>query len=249
MTKYNFNVKQATTEVIEWIQNYFKNTDSKAIIGVSGGTDSSVVAKLCVLALGEDRVIGVQMPNGIQHDMNFSTELCEILGIKNILFNIKSAVDGIEKSAPFEGSVDSRINVQARIRMSTLYYVAQTFNGRVSCNCNLSEDWVGYSTLFGDAVGQFAPLSKLTKAEVIEIGRFIGLPDKFVEKTPDDGICGLSDEDKLGFTYATLDEYIRTGICLDKDIKNLIDKKHKANLFKMELMPIPAYKPSWLCTI
>ena len=125
--------------------------------------------------------------------------------------------------------------------MTTLYAVSQSVNGRVVNTCNLSEDWVGYSTRYGDAAGDFSPMANLTVTEVKEIGRVLGLPDVLVDKVPIDGLCGKTDEENLGFTYAELDVYIREGIIEDKAKKEIIDRKHNANLFKLQLMP--AFKP------
>ncbi|MBR1382430.1 MAG: NAD(+) synthase, partial [Ruminococcus sp.] len=134
-------------------------------------------------------------------------------------------------------SKQSRTNLPARIRMSTLYAVSQSHNGRVANTCNLSEDWVGYSTRYGDAAGDFSPCSHITVQEMKEIGRLIGLPDVLVDKPPIDGLSGLTDEDNLGFTYAELDRYIRTGEIEDQEKKARIDRLHKLNLFKLEMMP------------
>ena len=160
------------------------------------------------------------------------------LGIKHFVINVKEAVDGVVKSLPFEASVQTRTNIPPRIRMTTLYAVAQSHNGRVANTCNLSEDWVGYSTRYGDCAGDFSPLSKLTVTEVKQIGSFLGLPDSLVHKVPIDGLCGKTDEENLGFTYDTLDKYIRGTEEPAPHIKELIDKKHVANLFKLEYMPI-----------
>ena len=140
-----------------------------------------------------------------------------------------------------EISAQSHQNLPPRIRMSTLYAISQSLNGRVCNTCNLSEDWVGYSTRYGDSVGDFSPMSNLTVTEVKEIGYLLGLPKMLVDKTPIDGLCGKSDEENLGFTYAELDIYIRTGEIADKEKKEIIDRKHKMNLFKLELMP--CFKP------
>ena len=215
-------------------------------MGISGGKDSSIAAALCVEALGKDRVIGVLMPQGEQHDIDMAHLLVNHLGIKHYGVNIKEAVDGIIKNLPADLAVtpQSLQNLPPRIRMSTLYAVSQSVNGRVCNTCNLSEDWVGYSTRYGDSVGDFSPLSNLTVTEVKEIGHLLGLPSELVEKTPIDGLCGKTDEENLGFTYAELDVYIRTGEIADKAKKELIDKKHKANLFKLQLMP--CFKPEFL---
>lgn len=236
-----FEVEKVTHECVEWIRDFFEKSGKgcNAVVGISGGKDSSVVAALCVEALGKDRVIGVLMPCGEQQDISCSYMLVEHLGIKYYVINVKAAVDGIKNSMPKELvlSQQSITNIPPRVRMSTLYAVSQSCNGRVANTCNLSEDWVGYSTRYGDSVGDFSPLSKLTVQEVKSIGHFLGLPKELVEKTPIDGLCGKSDEDNLGFTYATLDRYIRAGEIDDAEIKAKIDTKHRANLFKLELMP------------
>ncbi len=225
---------------VEWIRDFFRENgpDCNAVLGISGGKDSSVTAALCVEALGKDRVIGVLMPNGEQADIDASYLLVKHLGIKYFVVNIHDAVEGLKKAMPMELSTQAVTNIPPRIRMTTVYAVAQCHNGRVANTCNLSEDWVGYSTRYGDAAGDFSPLAGLTVQEVKAIGRLLGLPDELVEKPPIDGLCGKTDEDNLGFTYAVLDRYIRTGEIDDQEIKEKIDRKHKANLFKLRYMPV-----------
>lgn len=241
-----FEVKKITNECIEWIREFFNENgpDCNAIVGISGGKDSSTVAALCVEALGKDRVIGVLMPCGEQADIDCSERLVEHLGIKSYTINIKSAVDSVVKSMPkdFDLTAQTLTNLPARIRMTTLYAVAQSNNGRVSNNCNLSEDWVGYSTLFGDAAGDFSPLSHLTVTEVKQIAKFLKIPDDLVEKPPIDGLSGKTDEENLGFSYAVLDRYIREGKIDNPETKKLIDERHKRNLFKLK--PMPSYNPN-----
>ncbi len=244
-----FNVAKVTDDLVKWLNDWFSENGPgcNAVIGISGGKDSSVTAALCVRALGADRVIGVLMPNGEQYDINVSEALVKHLGIRSYVVNIKDAYDGVvnaAKAAGVELSNQSYINLTPRIRMSTLYAVSQSYNGRVINTCNLSEDWVGYSTRYGDSVGDVCPLGKLTVAEVKEMGTYLGLPDMFVHKVPSDGLCGKTDEDNLGFTYAVLDRYIRTGEIDDPETKALIDRKHKANLFKLELMQTFQYDPN-----
>ena len=238
---YNFDTERIKNECVEWIRSFFEKNGKgcNAVIGISGGKDSSVAAALCVEALGKDRVIGVLMPNGEQHDIDMAFLLVNHLGIKHYVVNIKDAVNGILNSIPdtLEITGQTKTNLPPRIRMSTLYAVSQSCNGRVCNTCNLSEDWVGYSTRYGDSVGDFSPLSNLTVTEVKKIGHLLGLPKELVEKTPSDGLCGKSDEDNLGFTYAELDTYIRTGEIENKEHKELIDTKHERNLFKLQLMP------------
>ena len=236
-----FNAEKIKNECVQWIRDFFdKNgSDCKAVVGISGGKDSSVAAALCVEALGKDRVIGVLMPQGEQRDIDKAFMLVNHLGIKHYVVNIKDTVDSIIKAFPedLDPSTQTIQNIPPRIRMSTLYAVSQSVNGRVCNTCNLSEDWVGYSTRYGDSVGDFSPMSNLTVQEVKEIGYLLDLPKELVDKTPIDGLCGKSDEENLGFTYAMLDEYIRTGNIEDKAIKEIIDRRHRANLFKLQLMP------------
>ncbi|MBE6734750.1 MAG: NAD(+) synthase [Ruminococcaceae bacterium] len=236
-----FDVKKVTQDCVEWIRDFFEanGKDCNAVVGISGGKDSSVAAALCVEALGKDRVIGVLMPCGEQHDIDAAYSLVNHLDIKHYVVNIKDAVEGVKGAIPQELELTSQslTNLPARIRMTTLYAVSQSVNGRVVNTCNLSEDWVGYSTRYGDAAGDFSPMCHLTVTEVKEIGRYLGLPSALVDKTPIDGLSGKTDEDNLGFTYAVLDRYIRTGEIDDEKTKELIDRRHKANLFKLELMP------------
>ena len=237
-----FNAEKIKNDCVEWIRDFFEKNGKgcNAVVGISGGKDSSVVAALCVEALGKDRVIGVLMPCGEQHDIDCAFALVNHLGIKHYVVNVKAAIDGLKSALPSELELTSQStnNIPPRVRMTTLYAISQSCNGRVANTCNLSEDWVGYSTRYGDSVGDFSPLSRLTVAEVKQIGHILGLPSELVEKTPIDGLCGKTDEDNLGFTYAELDRYIRTGEIEDLEKKKIIDIKHKNNLFKLELMPV-----------
>ena len=244
-----FNAKVVKDQVVQWIRDWFEENGKgcNAVIGISGGKDSSVVAGLCVEALGKDRVIGVTMPNGVQPDIDDSVRLINHLGIKRYNVNIGAAFDAlmaeVEASLEREASDQTRINMAPRLRMTALYAVSQSNNGRVANTCNLSEDWVGYSTRYGDAAGDFAPLGGLTVQEVIAVGLELGLPVQLVKKAPSDGLCGKTDEDNLGFTYAVLDRYIRTGECDDPATKELIDRKHRLNLFKLKPIPHFEYTP------
>ncbi len=242
-----FNAEKTTNEAVQWIRDWFEcnGKGCNAVVGISGGKDSSIVAALCVQALGKDRVIGVLMPNGEQSDIDCAQKLVAHLGIENYTCNIKKAVDGVLESlleSGVEVSRQTRVNLPPRIRMATLYALSQSRNGRVANTCNLSEDWVGYSTRYGDAAGDFSPLGKLTVEEVKAIGKYLGLPIDLVEKVPSDGLSGKTDEDNLGFTYAVLDRYIRTGVCEDERTKARIDRFHTLNEFKLK--PIPCYEYS-----
>ncbi len=235
-----FQALDVKNKCVAWIRKFFEENGPgcHAVVGISGGKDSSVAAALCVEALGKDRVIGVLMPCGIQKDIDMARKLVEHLGIQSYTVNIESAVQGITNEiAELELSVQAKTNLPPRVRMAVLYAVSQSVNGRVVNTCNLSEDWVGYSTRYGDSVGDFSPLSRLTVTEVKAIGRILGLPDELVDKVPVDGLCGKTDEENLGFSYEMLDRYIREGICEDPVIKEKIDSMHQKNQFKLELMP------------
>ena len=244
----DFNAKEVKDRVVQWIRDWFEvnGKGCNAVIGISGGKDSSVVAGLCVEALGKDRVIGVTMPNGVQKDISDSMKLINHLGIRYCCVNIGETYNALMaevkeqlKTLGKDVANQTVINMPPRLRMTALYAVSQSMNGREANIFNLSEDWVGYSTRYGDAAGDFSPLGGLTVQEVKAIGKELGLPIELVEKTPSDGLCGKSDEDNLGFTYATLDKYIRTGVCEDAGIKAKIDDKHVKNLFKLQ--PIPHF--------
>lgn len=245
-----FDAVKIKDECVQWVRDFFEKNgkDCNAVVGISGGKDSSIAAAICVEALGRDRVIGVLMPRGEQADIDMAYLLVNHLGIRHYEINIGPAYDAISAAVSdalskdgSELSKQSTVNLPPRLRMSTLYAVSQSCNGRVVNTCNLSEDWVGYSTRYGDSVGDFSPLSHLTVQEIKEIGRIMGLPEALVDKPPIDGLTGLTDEDNLGFTYAVLDRYIRTGEIDDPATKELIDRKHRANLFKLKLMP--AFEP------
>lgn len=252
-----FDAKCVKDECVQWIRNFFEENGKgcNAVIGISGGKDSTIVAALCVEALGKDRVIGVLMPNGKQADINDSMKVVEHLGIRFVEVNIYDAYCGIidnivdvfvperDGYEPIQISNQTMVNLPPRLRMATLYAVSQSFNGRVANTCNLSEDWVGYSTRYGDSVGDFSPISQLTVQEVKQIGYELGLPKELVDKTPSDGLCGKTDEDNLGFTYAELDKYIREGIIENEKKKEKIDHLHKINAFKLQLMPSFPYSP------
>lgn len=236
---YFFDAEKTKNECVQWIRDFFDRNGPgcSAVVGISGGKDSSVVAALCTEALGRDRVIGVLMPNGEQADIDMAMLLVKHLGIRHYIVNIKDAYDGIIGSISFELSAQSTVNLAPRLRMTTLYAVSQSNNGRVANTCNLSEDWVGYSTRYGDSVGDFSPCSNLTVQEVKAIGRVLGLPEILVDKVPTDGLCGKTDEDNLGFTYAELDLYIREGVEPEPSKKERIDRLHRINAFKLQLMP------------
>lgn len=237
---------KAKDECVKWIREWFANNGNNcnAVIGISGGKDSTVAAALCVEALGKDRVIGVAMPDSGQ-GINEADKICDYLGITCIyapIGNVTDAMINLIGEMPFPNwSKQSEQNIPPRIRMAILYAISQSFNGRICGTCNLSENWVGYFTRWGDGVSDFEPLGNFTVTEVKGIGHALGIPEKWVEKIPDDGLPNSSpDEVKFGFTYATLDTYLRTGNCEDEEVKNKIDSMHNKNKFKM-YMPTAFY--------
>lgn len=248
---YEFDPVKTKNECMQWIRDYFMNNGRgcHAVIGISGGKDSSVTAALCVEALGKNQVLGVLMPHGNQKDIEDSYQLCRHLDIEYMTIDIGTAFRSIKHQIKAEmndrWSAQSSINLGPRLRMSILYAAAQTIRGRVANTCNLSEDWVGYSTLFGDLAGDFSPLGLLTVEEVKRIGlEALHLPKHLVEKTPADGLCGKTDEDNLGFSYQTEDDYLRRGIVPEASIKERIDTLHKNSAFKREVIRIPVFDPN-----
>ena len=242
-----FNAEKVKNDIVAWIRDWFEANGKgcNAVLGISGGKDSSVTAALCVEALGRDRVIGVLMPNGEQFDIDVSRDLVAHLGIENYVVNIHDAYTGMMNQLAQLGEITAQTtcNLPPRLRMAAVYAVAQSRNGRVANTCNLSEDWVGYATRYGDGAGDFSPLSHLTVQEVKAIGRELGLPSMFVDKTPIDGLQPKTDEENLGFTYAVLDHYIRTGEIDDAEIKAKIDRLHALNQFKLKYMDCFTYDP------
>ena len=241
-----FDAKKVKNEIVEWSRDWFEQNgkDCNAIVGVSGGIDSSVVTALCVKALGKDRVFGIKMPCGEQPDIEHANMLIKHLEIKSYTMNIWDAVIGIDNQFPtdIEVSKQTTINLPPRIRMATLYAISQSLNGRVINTCNMSESYVGFDTIFGDSAGDMSPLANLTKTEVIALAKELNLPDTLVHKIPQDGLTGLTDEQSFGFSYAELDAYIRDGIEPSKEVKAKIDSMHEKNLFKLQPMPSFVYQ-------
>ena len=241
---------KVTEDCIKWIKQYFIDTGGeKAIIGISGGKDSTIAAALCVDALGRENVIGVLMPQGKQKDIADSIAVCELLGIHYLNINIGSTINSLCREIDDAYDYDHccinnpmiKTNLPARIRMTTLYAVAALYpNSRVVNTCNASEDYVGYSTKYGDAAGDFSPLGNLTVREVLVVGDDLGLPSHLVHKAPSDGMCGKTDEDNLGFTYEQLDNYIEGKVHLVPDeVVKKIERLHRATRHKYT--PIPTF--------
>jgi len=244
------NYDMLKDDCVLWIRNWFApfGDSSCAVLGMSGGKDSTIAAALCAEALGKDRVIGVALPAEGQ-SLCEADEICSYLGIRFLslpIGSIEREFDLLGECLPGGFSTQTLQNIPPRIRMTALYAVAQSCGGFVANTCNLSEDYIGYATLYGDAAGSFSPLGKLCVREVRGIGHALGIPSRWVDKTPDDGLpSSCPDEQKFGFTYETLDRYIREGVCDDPEVKAKIDRMHKSNLFKSQIIHIPSFEPDF----
>ena len=237
-----FNAKQQLPGLLDWMRAQMKACGGKtAVIGISGGKDSSVTAALSVAAYGRENVVGVLMPDGVQPDIDYSNGLVDVLNIRHYTFNIHGGTSGILDEMArvgIDASRQTKVNLPSRIRMATLYAIAQSEEGGIVLNTsNLSEDWVGYCTIYGDSAGAFSPLGMYTTEEVIALGAELGLPERFLIKPPSDGLTGKTDEDNLGFSYHTVNEYVRKGVA-DPAIKEQIDHKHRVSRFKFETIPV-----------
>jgi NAD+ synthase len=198
-----FDAEKVKNDCIKWIKEWFEQNgkDCNAVIGISGGKDSTVTAGLLVEALGKDRVIGVLMPNGQQSDIGDAVRVCDYLNIRFTVQNIRAIYEEFLRNLeyPIHGNMyrikqteQTKINLPPRIRMATLYAISQSVNGRVVCTDNLSESYIGYSTRWGDNVGDFSPLLQLTSDEVVAIGDALGLPYELTHKTPSDGLKSIT---------------------------------------------------------
>lgn len=237
-----FNAKQQLPGLLDWMRAQMKACGGKtAVIGISGGKDSSVTAALSVAAYGRENVVGVLMPDGVQPDIDYSNGLVDVLNIRHYTFNIHGGTSGILDEMArvgIDASRQTKVNLPSRIRMATLYAIAQSEEGGIVINTsNLSEDWVGYCTIYGDSAGAFSPLGMYTTEEVIALGAELGLPERFLIKPPSDGLTGKTDEDNLGFSYHAVNEYVRKGVA-DPAIKEQIDHKHRVSRFKFETIPV-----------
>lgn len=261
----NLITKEVKDQIVQKIRDWWTVNGGigPAVIGISGGKDSSVVAALFVEALGRDKVLGVLMPNGVQKDISDSQKLCKHLKITNVTVNIgnitaafleavhdvnqgfvdKKNPNNIKWKAPFKPRADYTrytTNIPPRVRMTTLYALAQDFDGRVINTSNAAESYVGWGTLYGDTVGDFAPLKGLFVDEIIELGKLLKLPIELVEKKPADGLTDKTDEDNLGFTYADVKKVaLKTPEWQNGTAFADIEAKHAATKFKREIINLP----------
>ena len=250
-------MQQITKELINWVKGYFAdNGNGYAVIGISGGKDSTIVAAVLKEAIGSDKIIAVMMPCGEQSDISDSYAVCDHLGIpkcNRLEVNIGDAFMNLKNEIICGGTVDLmnnradmvvnnpiiNTNLPSRLRMCTLYSVAAMYpNARVVNTSNASERYIGYSTKWGDGVGDFSPLGNLTVREVLQIGDDLGLPYPLVHKTPSDGMSGKSDEEKIGFTYEELDDFLLGIREPDVDTKGKIMRLHTVNKHKTSPMPM-----------
>ena len=256
---------EITEKCIGGIKKYFKDTKGeKAVIGISGGKDSTVAAALCVQALGKENVFGVLMPNGLTSesaytDLKDGKEVCKVLGINYHIFDIHEAYHSLlfnvenllycqnNKLENAKASNQTKINLAPRIRMTVLYAIAQSMNGRVINTTNKCESFVGYGTLWGDTVGDFAIFNNITVSQVCQIGDDLGLPYDLVHKTPSDGLTGKSDEEVLGVSYDDIENYMNYDGITIVDIEtakkfNIIKQLNEKSQFKRDMINIPKIK-------
>lgn len=237
--KKRFNMEKIKQNIVNFIKNYVETSGANGVIlGMSGGKDSFIAAALCKEALGKDKVFGLIMPNGLMTDLSVAKEECEYLEINHKVFDIHNLYEEVETGSKNILETQtltslSTINLAPRLRMTMLYTVGGTLGYLVVGTSNLSETMIGYTTKWGDNVGDFCPLAGLTKTEVCALGDHMGLPAKFVFKKPDDGLSGKTDEEKIGFSYDELDDFIRNGNKgpnFDKIIHMHKVSAHKRNL-------------------
>ncbi len=245
-----FNAQEHATKIIDFIRDYYqKNNLGGVVLGISGGKDSGVVAGLFAKAIGPENVIGVTLPcHSKSQDANDAVLVAEKFGFKLINLDLTSVYDQFEEEAKkiddFVVSEDSEINLKPRLRMSSVYYLAQMYTKKtgkvylVAGTGNKCEIYVGYFTKGGDGVSDINVLGDLTVEEVIKVGEVIGVPEQVLYKAPSDGLSGKTDEDRLGFTYADVAKVIN-GEPVDENVKAVIERKHAANQHKFN---IPIYK-------
>lgn len=246
-----FNALKIKDEIVQWIREYFAGAGSQAtaVIGISGGKDSTIIAALCVEAIGADRVHGVLMPNKLQKDFDDAMAVIECLGISYDIVNIGSLVDGFLLNLSMSGAMTEKNqyidnNLPMLTRRTVLQSIAYLRNGRIVNTTNLSELYIGYITTGDNILGNFAPIIDLTATEVILVGKECkSLPLYLVEKTPEDGMCGMSDEERFGFSYPVLDTFIREGYAPKMALSN-ITAMHATSEFKRQEMPRYKYNPN-----
>lgn len=243
-------------KVLSWLKNYKEETNCRGVVlGLSGGKDSTVVAMLAKKVWGAENVFGIIMPNGFQADIDDAVEIASELGIRNAIVNIGDAIDSLVRDIQFfEGrnhlgnndwfencppiTDKAKTNIPPRIRMTVLYAVAQSIGYRVIGTGNASEAYIGWTTKWGDSANDFNPIAHLTCTEVIEIGgilaKELGLDEKYVNKSPADGLTGKTDEDNFGFTYEELDRYIHNDTSIPEETAKKIEKLHAASEHKRQ---------------
>jgi len=238
-----FDAVKIKDQLVQGIRDWFDKNGKgcNAVIGLSGGKDSTIVAALCAKALGKEHVIGVSLPDKKQN-LNEADEIAKYLGIKFITVNIggpTSVIDCALFGAGITTTIMADQNIPPRVRMLMLYAISQSNNGRVIGTCNASENYIGYFTKYGDGASDFEPIAELTVHELYQTGDALGIPKKWVYKVPDDGLPHSCPDDekfeKMGFNYEKLDKYIREGTSGDEVADNAIIRMHEMNLFKMKM--------------
>lgn len=244
------NIKEEVEGITKWIKDYVEKSNSEGVvIGNSGGKDSATVIALATEALGKERVVTVAMPcNSIKTDIEDAKLVADTFEVPLLKIDLTDTYKTLEKE--IDGEInpkeewrknEAKINAKPRLRMTTLYYIAQSLNYLVIGTGNKCEAVVGYTTKWGDNAHDFNPIGEFTVEEVLQIGEYLGVPEKIIKKAPNDGLGGLTDEEKLGVTYKQIAEYIETGKT-EENALEIIKKKEMISMHKK--MPIPVYKRS-----
>ena len=229
---------------IKWIKGYVENSGAKGVVvGNSGGKDSAVVIAMATKALGCDRVLAVSMPcYSLDSDVEDAELVASTFGVKMLNIDLNNTFDVYEKminsvlnsELTMELNDESKVNSKPRLRMTTLYSIAQTMNYLVIGTGNLCEIMVGYTTKWGDNSCDFNPIGNFTVEEVLEIGKYLGVPENILLKSPADGLGFQTDEEKMGIKYKQISEMIETGntdeIAKERIINMYNKSKHKRTL-------------------